>query len=129
MAGRDQHTPQQIIQKLRQGDELPVKDSDVGKLAGELDVSVPMLQETMAFPQPFACKVVRQLRSTQGKELAKTSRTIGRRSAEVVARLGHAQPANRVPAGVGGLASRRVGDRQEVGALPLTQGKIMDEGP
>lgn len=43
MAGRNRHTPEQIIRKLRQGDELAAKGTDVEEIARQLDVSVPTL--------------------------------------------------------------------------------------
>jgi transposase-like protein len=43
MAGRRRHTPEQIIRKLRQGDELAATGADVEEIARQLDVSVPTL--------------------------------------------------------------------------------------
>jgi len=43
MAGRTQHTPKQIIRKLRQGDELAATGTDVEDIARQLDVSGPTL--------------------------------------------------------------------------------------
>ncbi|MFE5645025.1 transposase [Rhodococcus sp. NPDC056516] len=43
MAGRKRHTPEQIIRKLRQGDELAAKGTDIEEIARQLDVSVPTL--------------------------------------------------------------------------------------
>ncbi|ULD45128.1 transposase [Rhodococcus qingshengii] len=43
MAGRKRHTPEQIIRKLRHGDELAAKGTDVEEIARQLDVSVPTL--------------------------------------------------------------------------------------
>ena len=43
MAGRKRHTPEQIIRKLRQGDELAATGADVEEIVRQLDVSVPTL--------------------------------------------------------------------------------------
>ena len=45
MAGRKRHTPEQIIRKLRHGDELAAKGIDVEEIARQLDVSVPTLYD------------------------------------------------------------------------------------
>ncbi len=41
MAGRKRHTPEQIVRKLRQGQELAAGGSDVAEIARQLGVSVP----------------------------------------------------------------------------------------
>lgn len=43
MAGRKRHTPEQIIRKLRQGDELAATGADVEEVVRQLDVFVPTL--------------------------------------------------------------------------------------
>ena len=43
MAGRKRHTSEQVIRKLRQGDELAAAAADVEEIARQLDVSVPTL--------------------------------------------------------------------------------------
>ena len=43
MAGRKRHTLEQIIRKLRHGDELAATGADVEEIARQLDVSVPTL--------------------------------------------------------------------------------------
>ena len=43
MAGRKRHTPEQIIRKLRHGDELAATGADDEEIARQLDVSVPTL--------------------------------------------------------------------------------------
>ncbi|MDF3319739.1 IS3 family transposase [Rhodococcus sp. C3V] len=43
MAGCKRHTPQQIIRKLCQGDELAASGADIEQIARQLDVSVPTL--------------------------------------------------------------------------------------
>ncbi|MDV8071363.1 transposase [Rhodococcus sp. IEGM 1366] len=41
MAGAKRHTPERIIRKLRQGDELTAKGPDVEEIARQLDISAP----------------------------------------------------------------------------------------
>ncbi len=173
MAGRKRHTPEQIIRKLRHGDELAATGSDVEEIARQLDVSVPTLynwRKQYGGMKADDAKEFKELKNENAllkkllaeaelekaalKEIARensepdrqtkrrddapgnngalaafrlqnrrataidpTERACekhpgrsGCRSAEVVAGLGQSQPAKRVPAGVGGLACRGLGD-------------------